>query len=100
MSRTPEQITVASVMELLGGTFFGSHFCERHSGVERVCAHTSDCTIRCLWSKINTMLQDVLGNTSLQDLLSNEQELASRIAGKNGNCTESTARTELASVQS
>ncbi|MCX6623056.1 MAG: Rrf2 family transcriptional regulator [Acidobacteria bacterium] len=100
LSRTPEQITVASVMELLGGTFFGAHFCERHSGVERTCAHTSDCPIRCLWSKINRMLQDVLGHTSLQDLLVSEQELTIRIGNHDGHSAEGAAKQDLAGVAS
>jgi Rrf2 family protein len=100
LSRTPEQITVASVMELLGGTFFGARFCERHSGVERICAHSSDCAIRCLWSKINKMLQEVLGHTSLQDLLVSEQELSVRIGNQNGHVAEVTAMPELASINS
>ena len=100
LSRSPEQITVASVMELLGGTFFGPHFCERHSGVERTCAHTSDCAIRCLWSKINLMLQEVLGHTSLQDLLASEQDLAGRIARQNGHCAEVVSNPELATFHS
>lgn len=100
LSRPPEQVTVASVMELLGGTFFSPQFCERHAGVERVCSHSDDCAIRALWSKINTVLQDILGSTSLQDLLRHEQESAARRAGGNGSAVEPVVRSELAGVSS
>ncbi|MCC7498144.1 MAG: Rrf2 family transcriptional regulator [Bryobacterales bacterium] len=99
LTRPPAQVTVGSVMELLGGTFFGPHFCERHAGVERVCAHTDECAIRCLWAKINTMLQDVLGKTSLQDLLIQEQELAVRAANRRERGSEPSAIAEMADVQ-
>lgn len=75
LARPANQITVGDVLGLLGGQFFSVQFCERHAGLERVCTHASDCSLRFVWGTIQKMLQQVLGKTTLQDLLMNEQEI-------------------------
>lgn len=84
LARTPEQITVAEVVELLGGSFFGPRFCERHAGVVEACAHATDCSLRCLWSRLQELVGGVLRQTTLQDLLMSEDEMSQWIAGHNG----------------
>jgi Rrf2 family protein len=79
LTRPPVQITVAAVLEALGGPFFGPHFCDRHAGRERVCTHSVDCSLRSLWHIVQVILAEVLEKTTLQDLLCNEQEMSQRI---------------------
>ncbi len=76
LARPANQITVAEVLSLLGGNFYSPHFCERHSGLEKVCTHGSDCSLRYLWATIQRILENVLGKTTLSDLLMNEQSMA------------------------
>ena len=76
LARVPEQIIVADVLDVLGGRLFSSDFCERHSGAERSCAHTGDCSIRSLWSTVQTVVDRVLSRTTLQDLLDSEKTSA------------------------
>ena len=79
LARPADQISVGAVMEVLGGRFFSTKFCDRHSGVEKVCMHDTDCSIRVLWDAIQTALDGVLRNTTLKDLLCSEQEMARRL---------------------
>jgi Rrf2 family transcriptional regulator, iron-sulfur cluster assembly transcription factor len=76
-----QQITVSEVLSLLGGSFFHPHFCERHSGLERSCAHAEECSLRLLWSSVQKSLDAILTKTTLQDLLKPEQEMAAFLRG-------------------
>ncbi|MCP5110195.1 MAG: Rrf2 family transcriptional regulator [bacterium] len=84
LARQAKDITVVSVLNLLGGPFFSPAFCERHSGRERVCTHSVDCSLRSLWSTVQMVLAEVLGRTSLADLLCGEREMSQRIEDLTG----------------
>ena len=73
----PGQIVVRDVLGLLGGRIYEEGFCRTHKGQERACLHSTDCSIRSLWRSIQTAVDDVLGKTTLQDLLRREREMAS-----------------------
>lgn len=76
LSRPADQVTVSEVLSLLGGSFFNPHFCDRHSGLERSCAHSGDCSLRLLWGTVQKTLDHLLTRTTLRDLLRNEQEMS------------------------
>ncbi len=76
LARPARAIVIGEVMAALGGRMFENNFCESHSGSAHVCAHTTDCSIRTLWRKVQGALDDVLGKTTLQDLLRTEQQMA------------------------
>ncbi|MFN3326804.1 MAG: RrF2 family transcriptional regulator [Bryobacteraceae bacterium] len=76
LARPANQITVAEVLSLLGGAFYGPQFCNRHAGIEPVCAHTTDCSLRRLWETVQKTLEGVLGRTTLKDLLCSEAQMS------------------------
>lgn len=75
----PSQVSVASVLEVLGGKFFTSTFCERHAGRQTACTHVEQCSLRPLWVVIQTVLNEILTRTSLQDLLDSEEEVHRKV---------------------
>ncbi len=75
LSRSSDKIIVGEVLSVLGGRLFEAGFCEVHSGMETICTHTIDCSIRSLWGTIQSMLDGVLGKLTLKDLLGNEEEV-------------------------
>lgn len=75
LSKPSDQVTIAEVLSLLGGSFFGPHFCDRHAGLERSCAHSADCSLRLLWSNVQRTLDAILTRTTLRDLLRTEEEM-------------------------
>ena len=75
LSRPSDVVTVSEVLGLLGGSFFNPHFCDRHSGLERVCAHSGECAVRLLWGSVQKSLDSLLTRTTLRDLLRNEGEM-------------------------
>jgi len=84
LARDPEETTVGSVLDALGGRFFHTQFCERHSGLGKNCAHVTDCSIRALWAQIQELLDSVLKNTTLKDLLNTEPDMQSWMESQSG----------------
>ena len=84
LAKPAAEIKVEEVITVLGGHFFSPKFCERHSGRQENCAHAVDCSLRVLWNTIQGVLSDVLGKTSLADLLCNEEEMAVILNGRSG----------------
>jgi Rrf2 family protein len=81
LARPADQITLLQVLYSLGGPVFGSRFCELHTGVSSVCANEQNCTIRCVWRTIQQFLEEVLGTTTIADLLMDECALNEKLKG-------------------
>ena len=75
LSRPSNVVTVSEVLGLLGGRFFNPHFCDRHSGLDRVCTHSGECALRLLWGSVQKTLDSMLINITLHDLLRNEVDM-------------------------
>ena len=70
LAKPADQIVVGEVLALLGGRVYDeAAFCTRYSGVQKSCAHSIDCSIRSLWSQLQHAIDQVVSNTTLQDLL-------------------------------
>jgi len=75
LSRPPENIIVADVLNSLGGKLFEASFCSDYSGVDIVCTHSIDCSIRSLWRAVQTAIDGVVTKTSLRDLMAKESSV-------------------------
>jgi Rrf2 family iron-sulfur cluster assembly transcriptional regulator len=75
LSRPAQRIILGDVLDALGGRMFESGFCENHSGQNKICQHTTDCSLRILWRSLQIAVDDVLAKTTLQDLLRSETEM-------------------------
>lgn len=72
LAHPPEKININKVLEVLGGRLYEAGFCEYHAGLEKICTNSIDCSIRSLWSTIQSMLDHVLNKITLLDLLGKE----------------------------
>lgn len=79
LARAPEKIAVGEALAALGGRLYEPGFCAEHTGEERVCTHSVDCSLRSLWRSLQLVLDQVLDKTSLRDLLCNETEMTTWI---------------------
>ena len=77
LSRSASDITVAEVMEILGGRLFEREFCDEHAGKEDTCTHSVDCAIRSLWRSMQSVVDRLLARTTIQDLVSTEEQMDS-----------------------
>lgn len=73
LARPASGIVVGEVLAALGGKMFEKNFCDSHAGQAHVCAHSTDCSIRTLWSRVQGALDEVLGKTTLQDVLGHDE---------------------------
>jgi Rrf2 family protein len=60
---------VLDVLGALGGRFYKPGFCDNFSGTEEVCTHTFSCSIRPLWRRVQTAIDEVLGETTIAEVL-------------------------------
>ena len=69
LARVPSEIVVGDVLEALGGKIYESSFCDRFTGLQDLCTHSINCTIRSLFNLLQTTIDGVVKNITLQDLL-------------------------------
>ena len=75
LARKAENIPVGEVLAVLGGRLFEPGFCDQFPGLERLCTHSVDCSIRSLWQALQSAVDSVLGRITLKDLLQNETDM-------------------------
>lgn len=78
LARPAGQIVIGDVIGTLGGRLFESkNFCHEHAGQIQVCTRSVDCSVRSLWHAVQSVVDEVLSKTTLQDLLRTEGEMNS-----------------------
>jgi Rrf2 family protein len=76
LARPPEQINLGEALAVLGGRLYDPAFCQRHSGLESLCTHMPDCSIRSVWRLVQVAVDQVLGRLTLRDLLCSEEQMS------------------------
>jgi Rrf2 family protein len=76
LARPAWEISVWQALQVLGGAFFDSEFCECHGGARRSCVRNQDCSVRALWRIVQQSVRTTLEGVSLQDLCRGESEFA------------------------
>ncbi len=84
LTKSPDKITVAEVFTAIGGRLFDDDFCKSRSGELDICTHSIDCSIRSLWSLIQTAVDKVITNLTLKDLMANEENLLAKFPPAKG----------------
>ncbi|HWD39551.1 MAG TPA: Rrf2 family transcriptional regulator [Fimbriimonas sp.] len=76
LSKPADQIFVGDVLEALGGKLYDSGFCGKHRGVNEVCTHAVDCSVRSLWQVVQGAVDNVLDRVSLSDLIATRENVS------------------------
>ena len=71
LARPANSILVSNILTTLGGKLYEPDFCEKYPGVEDSCMHTSSCSIKPLWSKLQSAIDNALNEMTLEDLYNN-----------------------------
>ncbi len=74
LARPAADITVNDVLKALGGRLFDEEFCANHVGVLKLCTNSIDCSIRSLWSMVQSSIDALLDKVTLADLSNSEKE--------------------------
>ena len=75
LARSADSITPWDVIQVLGGSMFPESFCETHPGARTDCVHSPDCSIRALWRRAESAVEQVLASVTLADLRSSESTM-------------------------
>ena len=79
LARKAENIPVGEVLAALGGRLFEPGFCDQFPGLDRLCTHSVDCSIRSLWRAVQSAVDSVLAGITLGDLLQKESDMTVRL---------------------
>ncbi len=79
LARPSDEIIIGNVLAALGGKLYESSFCDVHSGLPKICTNSIDCSVRSLWSTVQSLLDSVLDKLTLKDLLGKEDEVSSLV---------------------
>ena len=74
LSRKPDDIYLADVLNVLGGRLYDNEFCNTHSGIESICSNSIDCSIRSLWQLVQKSVDEVTTKINLKDILGSGNE--------------------------
>ncbi len=69
LARAADQMRLDEVIDVLGGRLYPADFCTRYAGHDDICVHHAECSIRGLWSRIDSLVHDSLARTTLRDLV-------------------------------
>jgi Rrf2 family protein len=75
LARPADEVSVGEALAVLGGRLFDSGFCDRHSGLVRLCTHLPDCSIRPVLRQLQGAVDQVLQGLTLRSLLCPEREV-------------------------
>jgi Rrf2 family protein len=92
LARPADQITPWDVIQALGGSFFPDSFCDTHPGQLLDCIHSTDCSIRALWRRVEGAVHDVLGSITLADLGRREAVMAAWLGDASRQAPSESAR--------
>jgi Rrf2 family protein len=77
LARPADAITVGEALQVLGGRLFDAEFCDRHAGLSRACTHIGECSIRPVLRRLQDVVDQVMGQLTLQQLLGSERDVRS-----------------------
>ncbi len=75
LSRPANGITAWQVIQGLGGSLFPAEFCDTHPGQLRDCVHSTGCSLRALWSTVESAIRSVLEGVTVADLARDDRIL-------------------------
>ena len=75
LSKRPDEINLGEVLNILDGKLFDISFCGGHTGIENICTHDINCSIRSLWRVVQNTVDSVLTRTTLQNLIGTEEQV-------------------------
>lgn len=82
LTKHPKDILIGEVMNILGGKFFESTYCQINNADFAICTHSTDCSIRSFWQLIQKSIDQVMNNLTLHDLLNSEKTVFEETAKK------------------
>ena len=74
LASKPEEIYVSALLKAVDGPLFDNNFCNSHTGIQKLCTNSIDCSSRSLWRVIQLAVDRVLEKVTLQHLMGPEYD--------------------------
>jgi Rrf2 family iron-sulfur cluster assembly transcriptional regulator len=74
LAKPADTITVNDILKAFSGRLFDQEFCVNHAGTMKVCSNSVDCSIRSLWTIVQSAIDNLLDKITLSDLSNGEKE--------------------------
>lgn len=84
LARTPREISLADVLRVFSPDLFDVEYCNRYTGAEDNCVHTTSCTLRPVWWTLSLMVTKTLESITLMDLMCEESEIQQELNSQLG----------------
>lgn len=72
LALSPKSITIRMALRALGGALYDPSFCASHAGENKFCNNSVDCSVRSLWRMVQSTVDAVLDQVTLNDLMGTE----------------------------
>ena len=72
LAKSPSEIKINHVLKAMGGAMFDEKFCGQHAGTMSLCTNSVDCSLRSLWTILQSNMDRLLDQISLKDLMKSE----------------------------
>ncbi len=80
LAQPAAKMKVGEALAWLGGRLYDPAFCDEHAGMDLICAHATGCTLASLWRRVQTAVDGVLSQLTLEELALGEQQLTAQSA--------------------
>lgn len=68
----PGKIRISEVLKAMGGSLYDEKFCGQHTGTHALCTHSIDCSVRSLWTVLQSSVDRILDQVTIEDLVQPE----------------------------
>ena len=93
LGRPADEISLADILRVFSPDLFDVEYCNRFTGAEDACVHTTSCALRPVWWTLSGMVTKTLESITLMDLMCEESEVQEGLNSQLGG--ESAARQKL-----
>ena len=82
LARAPEDISLADIMRVFSPDLFDVEYCNRFTGAEDSCVHTTSCALRPVWWTLSGMVTKTLESITLMDVMCEESEVLRELSSQ------------------
>ena len=84
LAREPQKISLADILRVFSSDLFDVEYCNRYTGAEDNCVHTTSCALRPVWWTLSDMVTRTLESITLMDLMCEESEVLQELNSQLG----------------
>lgn len=75
LANPPEDVSLADILRVFSPELFDVEYCNRFTGAEDICVHTTSCALRPVWWTLSGLVTKTLESISLMDVMCEESEV-------------------------